>query len=64
VPRTDRAKSGQAAERSDPVRDDSGRVISWWHVPERPGVGESMLRGTLVWFVSLVVLVVIAAIVI
>ena len=35
------------------------RPLLWWHVPERPGVGRSMLRTVLVWFVALFALVVI-----
>lgn len=32
------------------------RTLYWWTVPERRGVGTAMLKGTLVWFVSLVAL--------
>ncbi len=34
----------------------SGRILYWWHVPERPGVGRDMLLITVGWFASLFVL--------
>ncbi len=47
-----------------PFRDDPDdteperqHILYWWSVPERRGVGTAMLKGTLVWFVSLVALV-------
>lgn len=37
--------------------DDPDELPPWWKVPEKPGIGMAMLRGTLVWFVSLVAIV-------
>ncbi|NND73648.1 MAG: hypothetical protein HKN44_01455 [Ilumatobacter sp.] len=44
-------------EDPDDTEPERQQRLYWWTVPERPGVGTAMLRGTLVWFVSLAVLV-------
>lgn len=46
-------------ERTDPKR-----PLFWWHVPERPGVGDAMIRLTVVWFLAvLLVAIVVGAVV-
>lgn len=43
---------------TQPVPEVLQRPLLWWRVPERPGVGEAMIRNAVLWLVSTVALLV------
>lgn len=51
-------------DRARPPTEPLPRVLYWWHVPERPGVGKDMLIFAGVWFGTLVALVVIIGVIV
>lgn len=44
-------------DESDDATPEQPRILYWWNVPERRGIGSAMLKATLVWFVALSALV-------
>jgi hypothetical protein len=55
-------RSGDAHNEEEQVRpytETPPRVLYWWHVPERPGVGAGMLLIVGVWFATLFALAVV-----
>ena len=51
-------------EQVRPYTETSPRVLYWWHVPERPGVGNGMLIFVGVWFATFFALAVIIGVIV
>ena len=52
----------EVAEQGIEAPDGSTRPRYWWTVPERPGVGRSMFKTIIIWFVTLLALIVLGAV--
>ena len=55
--------STSGEQRGRPVEETSPRVLYWWRVPERPGVGKQMVIFAAVWLLTILAVLVIIGVI-